>query len=393
MSNLPPVVVEVRDRRPSDRDEAFVALVKANFGRVVRVVRRVGVPQADVEDACQEALLRLWKVYCRGEGRLKVSISTIASQAAINYLRSSARPRELVSTYEEVEEHANGASERTIRVREAKRIANAILDKIPDSQRSMVLLVDIEGGDIADAAADLEIDPDTARSRLHEGREKFRRELERVRADEERRAGRGLLLPMLLSPSALIEAALDLDPRELAAMQDRALAFLKRAIGTGLAAKLAALSVYKLSALASVIFALGAGVGAFLQARAHVRVEPSTTITAEPAVASAADALSPLASAEPQLTSSTRAAAPPVTATASSPPRNAGAAGASESADLAMLDTALAFLNKDQPKRALDLVNRHAKQYPQSPFAHTRESIRARAQEALAAQSDAGAPR
>lgn len=363
------------------------ALVERYLARVARVMRRSGVPERDIEDASQETFVRVWQMQSKTGGL--VSVLRIARFTALDYMRSKGRPRPWVRHEEmkEAERVEQQSADHRAMASDAERILREVLDKIPESQREVLALVDVEGCKLDEVATELSLDVSTVKSRLHSARARFNEELDRVRADEER-TGRGLLVPILSSPSALIEAANVIDPGDIAAMQKRVMAGLVRALGLGVAGKLAMLSGLQLAAVVAFIFAAGLGSGLLANARFASAPEPQAIITAEPNLAPVAAELGPIASAAP---SAIAIAAPSATAPASA--QTAAPSGPDLHSDLGMLDAANALVNGDQPKRAIALLDKHAKRYPQSPFARMRESIRARAQQALAAQSDAGAPR
>ena len=144
--------------------------VDQHYDRLWRVLRRFGVPEGTVEDAAQEVLLvvakRLGDV--RPESEWAFAYSTARRVAADRRRMAKARPR--------TEGDALLASLADPRQREAAaraddcRELDALLEGLPDEQREVIVLVELEGMTMGEVAKLLGVPAGTIASRLRRGR-------------------------------------------------------------------------------------------------------------------------------------------------------------------------------------------------------------------------------
>jgi RNA polymerase sigma-70 factor (ECF subfamily) len=166
-------------------------------GRVWRFVGRLGVPSDALEDATQDvftAVFRRWDDF-EGRSTRRTWVLGFAPRVASAYRR-----RLRVRAEQPVEQRTSASAtlpesgsadhdpfETTAR-REATRIVQAFLDGLPEKDRQLFVLVDLEDTSVVEAAAVLEL----RTRRAYKSLEKVRRSLEAVvlrhRAAESRRA-------------------------------------------------------------------------------------------------------------------------------------------------------------------------------------------------------------
>jgi RNA polymerase sigma-70 factor (ECF subfamily) len=154
---------------------------------VFRTLRRLGVPDRDAGDAMQEVFLTVHRKLPSFEGRCSMMtwLFTICRSTARDR-RRRAYQRYEVSDAARVERTADIASDVSTRLEQRQKVTEleAILDTMPEEQRLVFVLFEIErmtGEEIRDA---LDIPLGTAYSRLRLARAAFRAAIARHRAAE-----------------------------------------------------------------------------------------------------------------------------------------------------------------------------------------------------------------
>jgi RNA polymerase sigma-70 factor (ECF subfamily) len=164
-------------------EHEFRALYDANFEFVWSSLRRLGVREADVLDHCQKVFLTAYLRLSGFEGRSRLTtwLFGICQRVASDY-RRSARVRLEIATEARELERAIQTREPTdvLDARRRARIAEAILDKLPEAQRTVLVLFELQqlsGDQIAEL---LGVSVGTVRSRLRLAREAFARQVKRL---------------------------------------------------------------------------------------------------------------------------------------------------------------------------------------------------------------------
>lgn len=136
-----------------------------------RALRRLGVPESDVEDVCQEVFVVVHRKLVDFEGRssLKTWIYGICARTASDYRRSGRVRREVV-TDAPPDAATDPSQHDVVALREARRTLDRILDQLDDDKRSVFVLYEIEELTMAEVAEALGCPLQTAYSRLHAAR-------------------------------------------------------------------------------------------------------------------------------------------------------------------------------------------------------------------------------
>ena len=158
------------DEDPASRHDAFDRVVVPEIRRLHGAARTLTRESAAAEDLVQDTLVRAYRALCRFDGRYpRAWLLTIQR----NSLAKDARKRRPLPTDEvPVSVDPDHADALAFDDQLARALAS-----LPDSQRDVVMLVDIEGLSYAEAAAALDIPAGTVMSRLHRARQQLRREL------------------------------------------------------------------------------------------------------------------------------------------------------------------------------------------------------------------------
>jgi RNA polymerase sigma-70 factor (ECF subfamily) len=169
---------------PSFRD-----VYLANFDFVWGALRRLAVREDDVQDLTQKVFLVVYLKLPGFEHRssLRTWLFRICLNAASDYRRSAPIRREVVTEPAEVA-FLSGFQDDLHERNEAHRrllLAETMLNKLPEAQRLVFVLFELEDLSGSEIAELLGISLGTVRSRLRLAREVFTREVKRLSAHED----------------------------------------------------------------------------------------------------------------------------------------------------------------------------------------------------------------
>ena len=167
-------------------------LYDSHFPFVWRNLRRLGVPDAILEDAAQDVFLvvhRRWDSFDSRWSSVETWLFGILMRVARNHRRSLRRRSWAIPStgdlVEVVPSPAASPAELVAR-REAVALLDRLLDSLDEDKRAIIVLVDIEQLSVPQAAESLEVNLNTAYWRLRTARTQLRKSLARVRASESR---------------------------------------------------------------------------------------------------------------------------------------------------------------------------------------------------------------
>jgi RNA polymerase sigma-70 factor (ECF subfamily) len=173
-------------RLRSGEPAAYEELVRAETGKLLAVARRILPSEEDARDAVQDAFLFAFRSLDRFEGhsRLSTWLHRIVVNASLMRLRTRRRKREesldpLLPAYQDDGHHAERFATwddpaAKIEQAETKALVRRLIDELPDSYRTVLLLRDIEGLDTEETAKLLETTPNAVKVRLHRARQALR---------------------------------------------------------------------------------------------------------------------------------------------------------------------------------------------------------------------------
>jgi RNA polymerase sigma-70 factor (ECF subfamily) len=149
-----------------------------------RVLRRLGVAEADVEDVCQEVFLVVHRRLDAFEGRssLRVWVYGICMRAAWEYRRRPHRRRE-EATSSPPEASIPAPQDDEIDRRRALALLDAALDELDDEKRAVFVLYEIEHVPMQEVAQAARCPLQTAYSRLHAARRQVEATMRRAMAE------------------------------------------------------------------------------------------------------------------------------------------------------------------------------------------------------------------
>lgn len=163
---------------------AFEDVYEAHFDFVWRAVRRLGVPEASVEDAVQDVFVVVHRRAAEFEGRS--SVKTWLFGIVVHVARAYRRRRVLdaLDDPDQVVDPSGRSPHADAEAAEAKRVLHQILDALDDDRREVFVLIELSEMTAPEAAEALGLKLNTVYSRLRAARHDFD-------AEVERRAARG----------------------------------------------------------------------------------------------------------------------------------------------------------------------------------------------------------
>ena len=163
-------------------------IYRDHFAFVWRMVRRLGVSDAQVEDAVQDVFIVVHRRLPDFEARSSVRtwLAGIVRRVARDYRRTSARKPALGSAQAELPPDdlstSNASPEENVMNTEAARLLHALLDRLDDDKREVFILAELEQWSLGEIAEATGIKQNTASSRLRLAREEFEEAARRLRA-------------------------------------------------------------------------------------------------------------------------------------------------------------------------------------------------------------------
>lgn len=170
------------------------ALFDANYASVWRLLRRLGVHPAQLDDAAQEVFwVAARRLHDIQPGREHAFLYGVSLRVASNAVRrqNAAPPWVEIESTSRIPDHAPSPEEQ-LEQRRARELLDWVLDRMPLELRTVFVLFELEGLEVRDIAELEEIPVGTASSRLRRAREEFSAIAKRVqRALGEHRTRRG----------------------------------------------------------------------------------------------------------------------------------------------------------------------------------------------------------
>jgi RNA polymerase sigma-70 factor, ECF subfamily len=164
------------------RPLSLESLYREHFKAVWRVLRRLGVPPAQIDDAAQDVFL---VVHRKLDGvdpgsRVRSWIFAVAVRVAHEYRRRAGRQR--AEPFEDDLVDAAPGPARQSELREAIRLLEALLAELDDKKRVVFVLSELEQLTVPEIAEVLGVNLNTVYSRLRSAKRRFDAALARRQA-------------------------------------------------------------------------------------------------------------------------------------------------------------------------------------------------------------------
>ncbi len=172
-----------RTARCAADDARLTQIVSDCAPAVWRFLRRLGVPEADVDDAVQEVVLvAARKLDAIAVGSERAFLLSCAFHVARRMRHVNARKAELGDEQLAELAHHGPGPDSVLDEKQARVLLDEILLRLPVDLRTVFVLFEFEELTVASIAALLEIPAGTASSRLPRAREEFDQHVARVEA-------------------------------------------------------------------------------------------------------------------------------------------------------------------------------------------------------------------
>ncbi|HEY0194595.1 MAG TPA: RNA polymerase sigma factor [Kofleriaceae bacterium] len=160
----------------ADAAPAFDAVYEAHAGFVWRVLRTFGVREAYIEDAVQDVFLVVHRRLREWQGRAAITtwLFAIARRVASVHRRRTGRRDDRLTTLDEASGAVSGGDPFADAARaQAAATVLAILEGLDDDKRAVFALVELEQLPVPEVARMLDLNLNTAYSRLRLARAAF----------------------------------------------------------------------------------------------------------------------------------------------------------------------------------------------------------------------------
>lgn len=169
----------------SDKPSEFRKIFDEEFGYVTRVLRRLGVRPADVEDLAQEVFVNAHRKFSEYDRSRPVRpwLFAFAFRVAANHQRLSRNSKEVLSeaaSDTSMELVDASTPEQALTQRQQQELVLAALQHVPLDRRGALVMHDIDGFSAPDIAASLAIPVNTVSSRVRIARDEFKKALRRL---------------------------------------------------------------------------------------------------------------------------------------------------------------------------------------------------------------------
>ena len=157
-------------------------LVREYLSHVYRLLRHLGVPAADLDDACQQVFLVLAGKHATiNPGSERAFLSSVSARIASRWRRTHRRRHEFGSEDLSNQPSADEPSpEQRLELAQAQRLLLQVLDTLPDTLREVFVLFEIEELTMRDISEVLAIPQGTVASRLRLARSQFHQAVARL---------------------------------------------------------------------------------------------------------------------------------------------------------------------------------------------------------------------
>lgn len=168
-------------------DRTFARIFAEHAQTVLRLLRRMGVGEADLEDVTQEVFVVLHRRYAdfRGESSLKTFICGIAVRKAMSHRRRKHVRDEVSLEHHGIPSTAPAQQQRVEQRQRQEQLAR-LLQALDDKKRAVFVLYELEELPMKEIAALVEAPLHTCYSRLHAARDELKTQLSRLERRGER---------------------------------------------------------------------------------------------------------------------------------------------------------------------------------------------------------------
>lgn len=173
--------LEQQQEEASEMALDVTAIFKAHHAFVWRILRHLGVAAADQEDVLQEVFVVVHRRLgdYREQDKIRAWLYAICTRVVRDHRRRVARRREDLREVPDLSHQPSQA--RVVADQQALTLAQSMLASLPDKQREVFVLYEIEQLSMVEIALAVECPLPTAYARLRKARERVLSEVARAR--------------------------------------------------------------------------------------------------------------------------------------------------------------------------------------------------------------------
>lgn len=166
----------------------FAEVYQRNFDFVWRTARRLGIPDGSVDDVAQEVFIVVHRKLPEFEGRssLKTWLFAISRRVVSDHRRRLKRQRPHTPFPDDRMADAGASPQERAARHEAAMLLHAFLDSLPDEQREVFVLSELEQMTAPEIGEATDVKLNTVYSRLRLARKAFERVVARHQARAQR---------------------------------------------------------------------------------------------------------------------------------------------------------------------------------------------------------------
>jgi RNA polymerase sigma-70 factor (ECF subfamily) len=170
------------------RESLAPIVYRTHFDTIWRTLRRLGVLEHALDDAIQDVLVVVHRrsAEFNGSSSLETWVIGIALRVAANHRRTQRRGAAKLSAVAAEGSTLPREPEQLAAEREAVETLGVLLERLPENQRELLVLVDLEQLSVAQAAELTGSTPSACYKRLSAARLRFNSELERYHGASQR---------------------------------------------------------------------------------------------------------------------------------------------------------------------------------------------------------------
>ncbi|MDF2697312.1 MAG: polymerase sigma factor RpoE [Labilithrix sp.] len=174
-------------RPEASRDELFAELYREHFVYVWKSARRLGVQPPEVDDVVQETFVAFYRLFDTFDDRRPIRswLFSLLYRRVLHHRRSHRRRTAFTVDTTNIDVLPGSpaqAPDRRVETNETVRMLEEIFEKLDPDKRAVLVLAEVEEKPISEIAQILDINVNTAASRLRVAREHVDASLARIRA-------------------------------------------------------------------------------------------------------------------------------------------------------------------------------------------------------------------
>jgi RNA polymerase sigma-70 factor (ECF subfamily) len=177
------VAKPLHEPEPDEREQ-LAAIYREHFAFVWRSLRRLGVPDAALEDLAQDVFVVVARRLDDFEGRSSVRTWLFGIAMRVVRTRRRSEWRRARKLDELARAYASQPPPDPAARRDAQRLLSALLDELDDEKRAVYVLVELEGMTVVEVAREFEINVNTIYTRLRAARRQLEDAADRLLAAE-----------------------------------------------------------------------------------------------------------------------------------------------------------------------------------------------------------------